>query len=83
MNVKLSVTASLPYDLLLGCDWGFFCGKILPHASFRLSSGIFTLVSGQQVHPSMKLNVHCSNFLSQHHPPIRPTQPSTPVPKFR
>jgi hypothetical protein len=46
MNVKLSVTASLPYDLLLGCDWLFFCGKTLLHASFLLSSGIFALVSG-------------------------------------
>ncbi|KAJ7806072.1 hypothetical protein B0H14DRAFT_2876932, partial [Mycena olivaceomarginata] len=41
MNMKLSVTSGLPYDLVLGRDWIFFCRETLPHASFLLSLGIF------------------------------------------
>ncbi|KAJ7739463.1 hypothetical protein DFH07DRAFT_965750 [Mycena maculata] len=40
MHMKLSVTAGLPYDLVLGRDWVFFCRQTLPHTSFSLSSGI-------------------------------------------
>ena len=40
MHMKLSVTPSLAYDLVLGRDWLFFCHETLPHASFNLSSGI-------------------------------------------
>ncbi|KAJ7891999.1 hypothetical protein B0H13DRAFT_2340303 [Mycena leptocephala] len=40
MNVKLSISTSLPYDLVLGHDWLFFCRETLPHTSFGLSSGI-------------------------------------------
>jgi hypothetical protein len=41
MHMKLSVTAGLTDDLVLGCDWlFFFCRQTLPHASFHLSSGI-------------------------------------------
>ncbi|KAJ7705942.1 hypothetical protein B0H14DRAFT_3026855, partial [Mycena olivaceomarginata] len=29
-----------PYDLVLGCDWLFFCRETLPHSSFNLSSGV-------------------------------------------
>ncbi|KAJ7809022.1 hypothetical protein B0H14DRAFT_3760351 [Mycena olivaceomarginata] len=48
MDMKLSVTASLPYDLqvVLGRDWLFFCCQTLPHAAFHLSSG--TVEPGQQ-----------------------------------
>jgi hypothetical protein len=38
MHMKLSVTASLPYDLVLGRDWLFFYCQTLPHAAFHLSS---------------------------------------------
>ncbi|KAJ6450885.1 hypothetical protein C8R45DRAFT_1083799 [Mycena sanguinolenta] len=44
MNMKLSVTSGLPYDLVLGRDWIFFCRETLPHASFLLSSDPFPLV---------------------------------------
>jgi hypothetical protein len=47
MNVKLSISTSLPYDLVLGRDWLFFCHETLPHTSFRLSSVSVTLVSSQ------------------------------------
>ncbi|KAJ7775927.1 hypothetical protein DFH07DRAFT_766870 [Mycena maculata] len=38
MHMKPSVTAGLPYDLVLGHDWVFFCRQTLPHVSFSLSS---------------------------------------------
>jgi hypothetical protein len=40
MHMKLSVTPSLAYDLVLGRDWLFFCCETLPYASFHLSVGI-------------------------------------------
>ncbi|KAJ7883604.1 hypothetical protein B0H13DRAFT_2344036 [Mycena leptocephala] len=40
MHMELSITASLPYDLVLGRDWLLFCRQTLPHASFTLSSGV-------------------------------------------
>ncbi|KAJ6566559.1 hypothetical protein B0H19DRAFT_1066851 [Mycena capillaripes] len=49
MNIKLSVTASLAYGLVLGHNWRFFCCETLPDASVHLSSGIFALISGQQM----------------------------------
>jgi hypothetical protein len=30
----------LPYDLVLGRDWLFFCRETIPHATFALTSGI-------------------------------------------
>lgn len=42
MHTKLSVTSGLPYDLVLGRDWLFFCRETLPHSSFDLSSGTVT-----------------------------------------
>ncbi|KAJ7105280.1 hypothetical protein C8R44DRAFT_987707, partial [Mycena epipterygia] len=42
MHTKLSVTSGLPYDLVLGRDWLFFCREMLPHSSFDLSSGTVT-----------------------------------------
>lgn len=39
MHTKLYVTPDLPYDLVLGRDWLFFCRETLPHTSFDLSSG--------------------------------------------
>ncbi|KAJ7144064.1 hypothetical protein C8R44DRAFT_865059 [Mycena epipterygia] len=42
MHTKLSVTSNLPYDLVLGRDWLFFCREMLPHSSFDLSSGTVT-----------------------------------------
>ncbi|KAJ7462918.1 hypothetical protein FB451DRAFT_1494995 [Mycena latifolia] len=56
MNVKLSVTTSIPYDLVLGRDWLLFCRETLPHASFRLSSGIF--YPGQQPTASSSYSAH-------------------------
>ncbi|KAF8214680.1 hypothetical protein K438DRAFT_1955729 [Mycena galopus ATCC 62051] len=47
MHMDLSVTTSLPYDLVLGRDWLSFCRPTLPHASFRLSSGFVQPVSGR------------------------------------
>jgi hypothetical protein len=38
MYIRLSVCSELPYDLVLGWDWLFFCSQTLPHASFSLSS---------------------------------------------
>ncbi|KAJ7480417.1 hypothetical protein B0H11DRAFT_2274879 [Mycena galericulata] len=38
--IKLSVRSDLPYDLVLGRDWSFFCRQTLPYASFSLSSGV-------------------------------------------
>ncbi|KAJ6524172.1 hypothetical protein B0H19DRAFT_1340791 [Mycena capillaripes] len=58
VNVKLSVTASFPYDLVLGGDWLFFCSETLLHASLCLSSGIFhprqrpTALSSHSAHPA-------------------------------
>ncbi|KAJ7873126.1 hypothetical protein B0H14DRAFT_3131412 [Mycena olivaceomarginata] len=40
MNIKLSVCSELPYDLVLGRDWLFFCRETIPHATFALTSGI-------------------------------------------
>ncbi|KAJ7937648.1 hypothetical protein B0H13DRAFT_2302474 [Mycena leptocephala] len=54
MNVKLSVTASLPYGLVLGHYWLFFCCETLLHASFCLSSGIFYPAQGLTVSPSIQ-----------------------------
>ncbi|KAJ7439569.1 hypothetical protein B0H11DRAFT_2205761 [Mycena galericulata] len=42
MHMNLIVRPSLPYDLVLGRDWLFFCRQTLPHASFTLSSGVVT-----------------------------------------
>lgn len=39
MHTKLSVTSTLPYDVVLGRDWLLFCRETLPHTSFDLSSG--------------------------------------------
>jgi hypothetical protein len=39
MHMNLSVASGIPYDLILGRDWIFFCRQTLPHASFTLSSG--------------------------------------------
>ncbi|KAJ7798391.1 hypothetical protein B0H14DRAFT_3492538 [Mycena olivaceomarginata] len=36
MNMKLSVTSGLPYDLILGRDCIFFCRETLPDALFLL-----------------------------------------------
>jgi hypothetical protein len=38
MHMKLHVFLDLPYDLVLGCGWLFFCQQTLSHASFVLSS---------------------------------------------
>ncbi|KAJ7830092.1 hypothetical protein B0H14DRAFT_3143688 [Mycena olivaceomarginata] len=35
----LSVTSTLPYDVVLGRDWLLFCRETLPHTSLDLSSG--------------------------------------------
>ncbi|KAJ7827533.1 hypothetical protein B0H14DRAFT_3873689, partial [Mycena olivaceomarginata] len=40
MNVNLSIKDSLPFDLLLGCDWYLYCPDSLPGARFLLTSGI-------------------------------------------
>ena len=40
MPMKLSVSPGLAHDLVLGCNWLFFCRETLPHASFHLASGI-------------------------------------------
>ncbi|KAJ7207628.1 hypothetical protein GGX14DRAFT_396446 [Mycena pura] len=40
MQLKASVAADLPFDLVLGRDWLFFCRQTLPHTSFVLSSGV-------------------------------------------
>ncbi|KAJ7939135.1 hypothetical protein B0H13DRAFT_2300877 [Mycena leptocephala] len=40
MHTNLSVASGIPYDLVLGRDWIFFCRQSLPHASFTLSSGV-------------------------------------------
>ncbi|KAJ7921061.1 hypothetical protein B0H13DRAFT_2318816 [Mycena leptocephala] len=42
MHMKLRICSDLPYDLVLGRDWLFFCRETLPHASFILSSGVVT-----------------------------------------
>ena len=42
MHIKLRICSDLPYDLVLGRDWLFFCRETLPHASFVLSSGVVT-----------------------------------------
>ncbi|KAJ7870292.1 hypothetical protein B0H14DRAFT_3440126 [Mycena olivaceomarginata] len=46
MHMTLSVVTDLPYDLILGRDWLFFCRQTLPQASFQLSSGVVHI--GQQ-----------------------------------
>ena len=55
-HMKLSVTHSLAYDLVLGRDWLFLCRETLPHASFNLSSGI--------VHPGQQPSGAISHQLS-------------------
>ncbi|KAJ7339032.1 hypothetical protein DFH08DRAFT_938813 [Mycena albidolilacea] len=40
MHIKASICLDLPYNLVLGRDWLFFCRETLPHLSFTLSSGI-------------------------------------------
>ncbi|KAJ7830668.1 hypothetical protein B0H14DRAFT_3872539 [Mycena olivaceomarginata] len=40
MHMKLSIAAGLPYDLVLGRDWLFFCRETLLLVSFNLPSGI-------------------------------------------
>ncbi|KAJ7504635.1 hypothetical protein B0H11DRAFT_2273245 [Mycena galericulata] len=50
MPIKLSVCLDLPYDLVLGRDWSFFCRQTLTYASFTLSSGVVWL--GKPSNPS-------------------------------
>ncbi|KAJ7814478.1 hypothetical protein B0H13DRAFT_2381725 [Mycena leptocephala] len=40
MNVNLSIKDSLPFDLVLGCDWYLYCPDSLPGVRFLLTSGI-------------------------------------------
>ncbi|KAJ6555901.1 hypothetical protein B0H19DRAFT_1262034 [Mycena capillaripes] len=39
MNVRLAVTASLPFDLVLGHDWMLYCRNSFPSIRFALTSG--------------------------------------------
>jgi hypothetical protein len=39
LQVQLSVTSSLPFDLVLGRDWLQICRDSLPRGSFHLTSG--------------------------------------------
>ncbi|KAJ7739726.1 hypothetical protein B0H14DRAFT_3898109, partial [Mycena olivaceomarginata] len=54
MHIKVSVSPELPYDLVLGRDWLFFCRETLPHSSFTLSSGV--------VQPGRSLNVATHSY---------------------
>ncbi|KAJ6537894.1 hypothetical protein B0H19DRAFT_1270286 [Mycena capillaripes] len=56
INVKLSVIASLAYDLVLGRDWLLFFRETLPHACFvsPLFGHLFALISGQQANMAPK-----------------------------
>ncbi|KAJ7200425.1 hypothetical protein GGX14DRAFT_466783, partial [Mycena pura] len=40
MHMQLPVHASLPFDLVLGRDWVFYCREMLPATSFTLLSGV-------------------------------------------
>ncbi|KAJ7306659.1 hypothetical protein DFH08DRAFT_1088893 [Mycena albidolilacea] len=57
MHIKASICSDLPYDLVLGRDWLFFCRETLPHSSFTLSPALFTL------------EIHLISRQSRHHLP--------------
>ncbi|KAJ7218157.1 hypothetical protein GGX14DRAFT_440100 [Mycena pura] len=44
MNVHLIIKDSLPFDLVLGCDWHLFCRDSVLNAHFVLSSGKLDLM---------------------------------------
>ncbi|KAJ7204906.1 hypothetical protein C8J57DRAFT_1542007 [Mycena rebaudengoi] len=58
MHVELTVTASLPFDLVLGRDWLHFCRDSLPNSRFILSSGLFDLRPTKLAHSSAADHVH-------------------------
>ncbi|KAJ7258656.1 hypothetical protein C8J57DRAFT_1644624 [Mycena rebaudengoi] len=58
MHVELTVTASLPFDLVLGRDWLHFCRDSLPNSRFILSSGLFDLRPTKPAHSSAADHVH-------------------------
>ncbi|KAJ6567487.1 hypothetical protein B0H10DRAFT_1965423 [Mycena sp. CBHHK59/15] len=45
LDVQLAVSASLPFDLVLGRDWLVHCTNSVPDACFYLSSGLVNLAS--------------------------------------
>jgi hypothetical protein len=45
LDVRLAISASLPFDLVLGRDWFVQCADSLPNTCFYLSSGVVNLAS--------------------------------------
>ncbi|KAF7371926.1 hypothetical protein MVEN_00050300 [Mycena venus] len=61
MHMDFSLTTSLPYGLILGIDWLFFCRQTLPQPSFHLSCGDFCPVPQSSLYSSaMDTDTHAS-----------------------
>jgi hypothetical protein len=48
LNVQLAISASLPFDLVLGHDWLQLSQTTLPYASFDLASGLLNVQATTQ-----------------------------------
>ncbi|KAJ7906873.1 hypothetical protein B0H13DRAFT_2333021 [Mycena leptocephala] len=60
LDVQLAVSASLPFDLVLGRDWFVQCTASLPNACFYLSSGLVNVPSFAPDPPASSSPAHCS-----------------------
>ncbi|KAJ6613003.1 hypothetical protein B0H10DRAFT_2050067 [Mycena sp. CBHHK59/15] len=58
LDVQLAVSASLPFDLVLGCDWLVHCTNSVPDACFYLSSGLVNLASFAPDPPALCSSTH-------------------------
>ncbi|KAJ6546082.1 hypothetical protein DFH09DRAFT_1282058, partial [Mycena vulgaris] len=55
-DVELAISASLPFDLVLGHDWLQLCQTTLPYASFDLASGVLNLQATRRGSPAPAVN---------------------------
>ncbi|KAJ6555495.1 hypothetical protein B0H10DRAFT_2122915 [Mycena sp. CBHHK59/15] len=58
LDVQLAVSASLPFDLVLGRDWLVHCTNSVPDACFYLSSGLVNLASFAPDPPALCSSTH-------------------------
>jgi hypothetical protein len=68
LQIKLSVTSSLPFDLVLGRDWLQFIRDSLPNACFHLTSGPLDLRTRRGVFLGLRSNDMASHCTSESSP---------------
>ncbi|KAJ6493792.1 hypothetical protein DFH09DRAFT_1338006 [Mycena vulgaris] len=64
LDVELAISASLPFDLVLGHDWLQLCQTTLPYASFDLASGVLNLQATSRGSPAAAANPSITAFHS-------------------